>query len=149
MPAVTPDAGSPGAEGASLDGRGLRVLGVPVRVEPLFFLVAVLLGWGLERDLPALAAWVAVVFVSVLWHELGHALALRAFGHRPRIELHGFGGATWAEDTAPTTRARRLVTSVADPAAGFALGGAVLAGSRVLGPLPGEGLPATAVGFAV
>ena len=50
-----------------------RILGFPVYVHPFFFLVAALLG-GMQNDLTLILVWVAVVFVSVLAHELGHAL---------------------------------------------------------------------------
>ena len=72
-----------------------RLLGVPVRIHPLFWLVACLLGgpwlegrWGAGY----LLLWVACVFVSILVHELGHVLAGRAFGARGHILLYSFGG---------------------------------------------------------
>ena len=38
--------------------------------------------------------WTAVIFISVLFHELGHALTARAFGKKAVITLMGFGGVT-------------------------------------------------------
>jgi stage IV sporulation protein FB len=70
-----------------------RILGVPVRVEPFFLIVAVALGFRLE-PVWMVFAWVPVVFVSVLVHELGHAFMFRVFGQRSAIVLHGWGGFT-------------------------------------------------------
>ena len=50
-------------------------------------------------------AFVVIVFVSVLVHELGHALTYRVLGQRSAIVLHGFGGFT-----VPTGGGRRVLT---------------------------------------
>lgn len=70
-----------------------RLFGIPVRVHPLFWLVAVLLS-GLHREFDPLYVllFVLAAFVSILWHELGHAMAVRAFGERPWITLYAMGG---------------------------------------------------------
>ncbi len=70
-----------------------RIFGIPVRVEPFFVVVAALFGIRLE-PLWMVFAWVVIVFVSVLVHELGHAVTYRALGQRAAIVLHGFGGFT-------------------------------------------------------
>ncbi|HEY1119867.1 MAG TPA: hypothetical protein VGE43_19285, partial [Acidimicrobiales bacterium] len=56
-----------------------HVLGIPVRIEPFFWIASVLLAYDLG-DARLIIMWVAVVLVSVLVHELGHAVALKAFG---------------------------------------------------------------------
>jgi Zn-dependent protease len=96
-----------------------RIGKVPVRVGASFFLVTALLGMS-GGDVASSLAWVAVVFVSVLLHELGHASMGLAFGLEPRIELHSMGGTTsWA--TAPKLSAsHRIAISLAGPGAGFA-----------------------------
>jgi stage IV sporulation protein FB len=81
-----------------------RIFGVPIRVEPFFIVVAALFGIRLE-PLWVVFAWVVIVFVSVLVHELGHALTYRALGQRSAIVLHGFGGFT-----VPTGGGRRVLT---------------------------------------
>ena len=48
--------------------------------------------------------WVGAVFVSILVHELGHALAARAYGWEPWITLHGFGGLASYRPTYHSTR---------------------------------------------
>jgi stage IV sporulation protein FB len=70
-----------------------RIFGVPVRVEPFFVIVAVLMGFDLE-PLWLVFAWVVLVFVSVLVHEMGHALMYRFAGQRSSVVLHAFGGFT-------------------------------------------------------
>jgi membrane-associated protease RseP (regulator of RpoE activity) len=98
-----------------------------------------------ERNPAKLAIWVVVVAVSVLVHELGHALMGRAFGLTPRIELHGMGGTT-SFTAATEERAREglgtgraIAISLAGPFAGFAFGavviGAQLAGFRPVHPM--------------
>ena len=92
-------------------GPAFRVFGIPVRVDPTFFLIAGLLGF--TGDLTFLVTWVVVVFVSVLVHELGHAVAFRAYGQEPQILLQGMGGLTWASGR--LTGARDIVVSLAGP----------------------------------
>jgi stage IV sporulation protein FB len=72
-----------------------KVAGIPVRVEPVFFLIATLFGLQLaEEDAVLVLVWVGVTFVSILVHELGHALTLKAFGQPSEITLQGLGGVT-------------------------------------------------------
>lgn len=71
-----------------------RLGSIPVRIEFPFFLVAVLLGVN-SRPGILLVGWVAVLLVSILVHELGHALTGRAFKERVSIVLHAFGGLTF------------------------------------------------------
>lgn len=88
-----------------------RLLGIPVRVEPVFVLIAVLMGFREGDPLWLLVAWVVIVFVSVLVHELGHAISLKIFGEPSSIVLHAFGGVTVSRRR--LTRARSIVVSLA------------------------------------
>jgi stage IV sporulation protein FB len=81
-----------------------RIFGIPVRVEPFFVIVAALFGIRIE-PLWVVFAWVVIVFVAVLVHELGHALTYRLLGQRSAIVLHGFGGFT-----VPTGGGRRVLS---------------------------------------
>ena len=72
-----------------------NLFGFPVIVAPQFWVLA---GVNLLYGLQTAAAvvdyrFVAVVFVSILIHELGHALSCRRFSLDVLyIQLHGFGG---------------------------------------------------------
>ena len=99
----------------------LRLGAVPVQVEPVFLLVAVLLGWSGGREGGLLLAWIAVVTFSVLAHELGHAFAFQAFGFRPRVRLHALGGETWAPTAGRLSPGPSILVSLAGPAAGLLL----------------------------
>lgn len=115
-------------------GFRLKVFGIPVTVEITFVLMALVLGSNRRADAAALIEWIGVVFVSVLFHELGHALVGRAYGLEPRIRLYAFGGLTsWArgQDISP---GRSILLSAAGPGAGFFLGGLVFFVAIVLGP---------------
>jgi Zn-dependent protease len=117
-----------------------RCLGFPVRVHPLFWLAAALLGGSfLQAGLTYWLLWIAVVFGAVLVHELGHALAYRYYGSAAAIILWMFGGLTLA-DRAPYRRGARIVVTLAGPFAGFALA-ALLYGLARLTPWPVRGVP--------
>ncbi|MEZ5207390.1 MAG: site-2 protease family protein [Acidimicrobiales bacterium] len=87
-------------------------------VQPWFWVTAVLLGLG-SRSLLAFVLWPPVLFIAILLHEMGHALAFRRFGSSAAIELHGLGGVTMGR----VDRASHdMAVSLAGPFAGFALG---------------------------
>jgi stage IV sporulation protein FB len=65
------------------------------------------------------------VFVSIIVHELGHALAGQRYGATPFIRLHGFGGVTFLPGT-HFNRVQNIVVSAAGPIAGLSLGFLVL-----------------------
>jgi stage IV sporulation protein FB len=69
-----------------------RVLGIPVRVHPFFWLVALLSGAREGVHPRETFIWMAALFVSILVHELGHGAAILFYGYRPRITLHWLGG---------------------------------------------------------
>lgn len=95
-----------------------HVLGIPVRIEPFFWIAAVLLAYNLG-DARLIIMWVVVVLVSVLVHELGHAVALKAFGQSSAIVLHGFGGLTFSQRK--LDRARSIAVTLAGPFTALAL----------------------------
>lgn len=104
-----------------------RLFGFSVRVHPLFWLGAVLLGaFWLQQPGGTLyiLVWIAAVFVSILVHEFGHALAFWWFGTGSHIVLYIFGGLAvpWS---AVGGKWRRALVALAGPFAGFALLGVV------------------------
>lgn len=74
------------------------IFGIPVEIQPWFWVIMALLGSSFGQDLGtsnqalAVALFVIAGSISILVHELGHALVGRAFRARPYIVLHGFGG---------------------------------------------------------
>ncbi|MGZ6099268.1 MAG: site-2 protease family protein, partial [Myxococcaceae bacterium] len=98
-----------------------RLGSIPVLVHPGHLLFALALGLsavsGSQPLAPAavVVIWVALVFVSVLLHELGHALAFRAFGYRSSIQLLMFGGVTTPETDQPLPWGKDVVTTLAGP----------------------------------
>lgn len=112
-----------------------RLGGIPVRILPSFFVTTVIINLGLaQSDLQKLVLWALVVLVSVLVHELGHALTGLAFGLHPRIDLHGFGGTTSWTGSKPLSPAKRIAVSLAGPGMGFVAGAAIVAGVAAFGP---------------
>lgn len=107
------------------------VAGIPVRVHPLFWLIAIL--FGANNNIYGMLIWVVVIFVSILVHELGHAFAFRRFGQPSYIVLHITGGLTVPESlpwgggyaSVSLTPNQHIFVSLAGPLSGFGL--AVLA----------------------
>jgi len=64
-------------------------------ISPFFFLTAFLIGMLNSPTISQAFVWVGAVFISILVHELGHALAAVAFGQSAQIRLTAFGGMTY------------------------------------------------------
>jgi Zn-dependent protease len=109
---------------------GFRLGSIPVRVRITFLILAVFLGGSNEHAPARVAAWVAIVFASVLVHELGHALVGKAFGLVPHIELHGMGGTTSWTGGKNVGRAKSIAISIAGPLAGFLFAAAIVVATR-------------------
>lgn len=116
------------------------IAGIPVRVHPLFWLIAILFGSS-SNSIVSLLTWVAAIFISILIHELGHAFAMRRYGQGSQIILHFAGGLTVPESVSwgggyasvGITANQQIFISLAGPFAGFLFAGLVLAGSAALG----------------
>jgi len=132
-----------------------RLADIPVRVSVWFWAAAALLGWGVcqalaqgdQRQLLAyLFVWMGVVFVSIVIHEMGHALAYRRFGLESRVVLVHFGGITipqrWGGRSIRQP-SQRIVISAAGPLAQLAFTVAIVAVLKVGGfrvPFPFEAI---------
>lgn len=100
------------------------LLGIPVRISGWFWLVGVILGYSaLKEGVEYLVVWLAVLFISILVHEFGHALTAQAFGYRPRVLLYHFGGLAMYEPDSRYTSSRSVLITMAGPMAGFILYG--------------------------
>src|SRR5687768_15450997 len=105
-----------------------NLFGFPVTVHPLFWVVSALLG-SAGGGIVQLLIWILAVFVSIIIHELGHALAMRRHGIPSQIILHFSGGLTVPESLSWGGRSanvalspnQEIFISLAGPFAGFIL----------------------------
>lgn len=110
-----------------------RLFGIDVEIEASFWLSNILFGWSLVdksrgiAGLLPLVIWTLVVFVSILVHEYGHALAIRRLGIQPEITLYWMGGKTTWRELLPISRPQHVFISFAGPLAGFIFGGLIYA----------------------
>ena len=117
---------------------GFRLFHIPVRVRPSFLLIAALLGFFGAREPAFVVAWIAIVFVSILIHELGHALTARSFGADVAIELNGVGGLTrWSITSSDAGPGRRALVAAAGSAVGVLFGALVWVVAAQFGPYRG------------
>jgi stage IV sporulation protein FB len=162
-------------------------LGFDTRVTWGFWVAAVVLGWGWCTGLDRLAAhvgmdspgapvllviWSGAILLSILVHELGHALAMRRFGVRSRLVLYHFGGLAIADSFGAWDGARRaqltprdsLIIAASGPCAQLLLAGVVFAAGRAVGmsldvdqylatylgmSVPETDLPSSAAAYAI
>jgi len=107
-----------------------RPFGIPVHVSPYWFVIAGVFIVIYANNLSALsrdlryvvaAAFVVLLYVSVLCHELSHSLVARGFGLPVRrILLYPLGGVSEIEREAPTP-GRQFLVAAAGPALSLAL----------------------------
>ena len=91
-----------------------RLLGIPVRVHPFFWLIMAAIGFD-EQDVKSDAHLRRCAFVSILVHEFGHGLMSRVFGRRPSIILFGMGGLCTYSDIERAERGHRFLILVCGP----------------------------------
>ncbi len=137
------------------------IAGIPIRVHPVFWVIAILFG-SASGSLLDLLIWVLAVFVSILIHELGHAFMMRAYGQPSSILLYHGGGLTIPEPAGWGGRGagvslspgQEIMISLAGPFTGFLftvllIGGSAAGGGTVMAgylfgvlPFPVVRLPA-------
>ncbi len=104
-----------------------RLFGIPVRIHLTLIILLAMIGLWVASDGRGLSGFVgvivvaALIFGSVLLHELGHALTARRFGVRTReIVLLPIGGAAMLAEE-PKRPSHDLAISLAGPAVSLAL----------------------------
>ena len=114
-----------------------RLFGIPLRIHVSWLIVFGLVSWSLAAgyfpaqlpDLPVWSYWTkaiiaaAMLFVSVILHELGHSLVARYHGVGiASITLFVFGGVSEMRDE-PRTPGQELTIAIIGPAISLALAG--------------------------
>ncbi len=94
-----------------------ELLGVPIRVHPIFWISSVWIVWD-GNDPRNTLVGVLCIFVSVLVHEMGHGLLTTRYGFRSEIVLYILGGYATATRFSMW---KNVKVSAAGPAAGFCL----------------------------
>ncbi len=102
-----------------------RLFDFPILVHWMFWVNMALLGGAIGADTPqemqSLFGWVAAAFLSIIIHELGHALAMRHYGDRQvGILLYAFGGL--ARGSRWLSRMEDIIVSAAGPVVQIAIG---------------------------
>jgi stage IV sporulation protein FB len=99
---------------------------IPILVLPWFWLTLAFIGGVLRVDgkeaFFLLLLFMIAGFISILVHELGHALTAKAFGKRVEIVLQAFGGYAAYSGGAPLDRTRTFLVTAAGPALQIVLG---------------------------
>lgn len=66
------------------------LFGIPVRIHPLFWLMALVIGY--TPDTRKIIPRILATTLSILIHEFGHAWAMRWYCQRPKVVLYLMGG---------------------------------------------------------
>jgi len=99
------------------------LFGIPVEVQPFFWVMCIMLGGAFHADtaeaILSVALFALAAFVSVLVHELGHAMTgIKLGGGRAHIMLTAFGGLA-SNQGGRFSRSQRFWMIAAGPGAGF------------------------------
>lgn len=102
------------------------IFGVPVEIQPMFWLTGAFFGGATRSNsqeaLIEVVVFIIIMGISILVHELGHALVGRRLGGGyASITLWGFGGLAYNHG-GRFTRSGNFWRIAAGPGAGFALG---------------------------
>jgi stage IV sporulation protein FB len=101
------------------------LFGIPVEVQPFFWLSLAILGGAINADSPqailSIIIFILAGFVSIIVHELGHALTARKFGAYVAITLEAFGGYA-SYSGVRMSRVQSFLITAAGPAIQIALG---------------------------
>jgi Zn-dependent protease len=104
------------------------IFGIPVQVHPFFWITLAIIGGALRANsataLLQIALFLLAGFISILVHELGHALTARRFGAYSEITLQAFGGYA-AYSGVRLTRPQSFAVTAAGPLVQILLGAAV------------------------
>ena len=138
---------------ASESLHGWRVFGIPIHVDPSWAIVFICMTWSLATryfpfsllGAPAWLYWlmgasaVALLFVCVLLHELGHAFMAQRHGIGVAgLRLFLFGGVAQLAGQPRRPRTELLIAAVGLLISALIAGACALAGSRLAATTPWE-----------
>ncbi len=115
-----------------------KILGIDVRIHVTFFLLLAFIGLGDYQTGGAAAAlgavfFICLIFLCVLLHEFGHALAARRYGIQTSdITMLPIGGVARLERM-PEKPAQELVVAIAGPLVNVAIAALLLLGFSLSG----------------
>lgn len=118
---------------SSYEWHAFSVRGIPVTFSAWWLLIVFIAfsrgsSWGFFGSILT----IAVVTISILGHELGHAFAARHYRLQPAVFLHGFGG--YCSHTRARKPNQRLIIAAAGPAMSVVMALLGLAAAQVLQP---------------
>lgn len=67
---------------------------IPINIYPIFLIFITLVSLMNSYSVFDFFVWMVVIFISVVVHEMGHAITAVSFGQKAHIDLLGFGGLT-------------------------------------------------------
>src|SRR5262249_13964207 len=103
----------------------MKIFGIPVKIDPSFLFICAMLAFRRFSEPALMVEWLIVIFVSLLSHDLGHALVVRSYGLSPQIIVYSMGGLTSWRDEKGVSHAKHIAISLAGPFAGFLFYGLV------------------------
>lgn len=110
---------------------------IPLTITPSFWILAALIAYLGSSTTMQFLSWIIIVALSVVVHELGHALTARFWGQRSEIILGSLGGTTiYRAGAKPLSRLKEFFVVLAGPLFGFllALGAYLLLGFSLNSP---------------
>jgi len=102
------------------------IFNIPVTIEPWFWLTLAFISGRLfadsMQDIVFLLLFLVAGFISILVHELGHALTAKHFGKRVEIVLQAFGGYAAYSGSGQLSRKQSFLITAAGPGIQIVLG---------------------------
>lgn len=111
------------------------ILGIPVQVDPWFWITMAFIGGGLSAgssiEIILVLVFMFAGFLSIMIHELGHAVMIRKFGLPTAITLQAFGGFA-SYPAGRLDRKQSFIVTAAGPGIQFAFGMLLIVLARYL-----------------
>ncbi len=120
-----------------------KIAGIKLNIHPTFLILLIWVGFttlfsgGTTADVFSEIAFILVLFLSVVLHELGHALAAKSYGIATKdITLLPIGGVARLERM-PEEPKQELIVAAAGPAVNVLIAGVLFVGLLISGAISG------------